>query len=88
MSDQSAVENTDLLVRLVLEAVEQRLKDVRDEVARLAIQSEQQRRDMARLAGELGRWLTAKSKAEDAMSARIDALFNAVDRLNNGARTS
>ena len=55
MSDPSAVERTDLLVRLVLETVDQRLKDVRDEVARIAVESEQHQRDVARLASELAR---------------------------------
>jgi len=82
MSDPSAVERTDLLVRLVLEAVDQRLKDVRDEVARISAESEQRQRDVARLAGELARWLTANNKAEAAMGARIEELAAAIERLN------
>jgi len=82
MSDPSAVERTDLLVRLVLEAVDQRLKDVRDEVARISAESEQRQRDVARLASELARWLTANNKAEAAMGARIEELSAAIERLN------
>jgi len=82
MSDPSAVERTDLLVRLVLEAVDQRLKDVRDEVARISAESEQRQRDVARLASELARWLTANNKAEAAMGARIEELAAAIERLN------
>ena len=82
MSDPSAVERTDLLVRLVLEAVDQRLKDVRDEIARISAESEQRRRDVARLAGELGRWLTANRNTESAMGARVDELAAAIERLN------
>ena len=86
MSDPSAVERTDLLVRLVLEAVDQRLNDVRDEIARIAADSEQRRRDVARLASELGRWLTANRNAESAMGARVDDLAAAIERLNELAQ--
>jgi len=81
MSDQSATERTDLLVRLVLEAVDLRLKDIRDEVARIAAESAQHRQGVARLADELGRWLTAKAQAETAMNARVEELSDAVKRL-------
>ena len=81
MSDQSAAGKTDLLVRLVLEAVDLRLKDIRDEVARVAAESSQHRQDVARLADELGRWLTAKAQAESAMTSRVDELSDAVMRL-------
>lgn len=86
MSDPSAVERTDLLVRLVLEAVDQRLKDVRDDVARIAVESEQRQRDVARLASELARWLTANTKTEAAMGTRVDELAAAIERLNNLAQ--
>ena len=86
MSDPSAVERTDLLVRLVLEAVDQRLNDVRDEIARIAADSEQRRRDVARLASELSRWLTANRNAESAMGARVDELAAAIERLNELAQ--
>ena len=86
MSDPSAVERTDLLVRLVLEAVDQRLNDVRDEIARIAADSEQRRRDVARLASELSRWLTANRNAESAMGARVDELGAAIERLNELAQ--
>ena len=86
MSDQSAVERTDLLVRLVLEAVDQRLKDVRDEVARLAVESQQRQGDVARLASELARWLTANANADAAIGARVDDLASAINRLNNLAQ--
>lgn len=85
MSDPSAVERTDLLVRLVLEAVDQRLKDVRAEVARVAIESERRQHDVARLASELARWLTANAKAETEMGARVDELAAAIERLNTHA---
>lgn len=83
MSDHSAVERTDLLVRLVLEAVDQRMKDVRDEVARIAVESEERRADVARLASELARWLSANANADAAMSARVNELATAIERLNN-----
>ena len=86
MSDPSAVERTDLLVRLVLEAVDQRLNDVRDEIARIAADSEQRRCDVARLASELSRWLTANRNAESAMGARVDELAAAIERLNELAQ--
>ncbi len=86
MSDPSAVERTDLLVRLVLEAVDQRMKDLRDEVARIAVESERRQGDVARLASQLARWLTANTKADAEMSARVEELTAAVDRLNNLAQ--
>ena len=86
MSDPSAVERTDLLVRLVLEAVDQRLNDVRDEIARIAADSEQRRRDVARLASELSRWLTANRNVESAMGARVDELAAAIERLHQLAQ--
>ncbi len=82
MSDPAAVERTDLLVRLVLEAVDQRMKDVRDEVARIAVASERRQDDVVRLASELARWLTANTKADEVMGARVDELAAAIDRLN------
>ena len=81
MSDPSAVERTDLLVRLVLEAVDQRLRDVRDEVARIAAESERRQHDVARLASELARWLTANTKTETAIKSRVDELATAIERL-------
>ena len=86
MSDPSAAERTDLLVRLVLEAVDQRLKDVRDEIARIDAESEQRRRDVARLASELARWLTANRNTESAMGARVDELAAAIECLNELAQ--
>lgn len=86
MSDPSAVERTDLLVRLVLEAVEQRLRDVRNEVARVAAESEQRQRDVAKLASELGRWLTANNTAEATMGARVHELEAAIERLHELAK--
>ena len=88
MSDPSAAERTDLLVKLVLEAVEQRLKDLRDEVARITTQSAHHQRDLARLASELGRWLTAKAKEEAAMTKRVDELQACVTRLSHLAQDS
>ena len=86
MSDPSAGERTDLLVRLVLEAVDQRLKDVRDEIARIGAESEQRQRDVARLASELSRWLTANNKAEVEMDVRVGELAAAIERLNEMAQ--
>ncbi len=86
MSDPAAVERTDLLVRLVLEAVDQRMKDVRDDIARIAVESEKRQGDVARLATELSRWLTANTKADAVMGARVDELTAAIERLNNFAQ--
>ena len=88
MTDQSATEGTDLLVRLVLEAVDQRLKGLRDEVARITEQSAQHQRDVARLATELGRWLTAKAKEDAAMTTRVDELQACVQRLSQLAQST
>jgi septal ring factor EnvC (AmiA/AmiB activator) len=82
MSDESAAAKTDLIVRLVLEAVDQRLKEFRHEAARISAEADQRQRDVALLASELGRWLTANAKAEAAMGVRVDELQAAVRRLN------
>ena len=76
------------MVRMVLEAVDQRLKDLRDEVAHITAQSAQHQRDVARLASELGRWLTAKAKEDAAMTTRLDELQACVKRLSQLAQTS
>ena len=86
MTDPSAAERADLVVRLVLEAVDQRLKDLRDEVARLTADAGQRQRDAAKLASELGRWLTAKTKEDAAMTARVDELEACVKRLSHLAQ--
>ena len=57
-----------------------------DEIARIAADSEQRRRDVARLASELSRWLTANRNAESAMGARVDELAAAIERLNELAQ--
>ncbi len=88
MTDPSAAERTDLVVRSVLEAVDQRLKDLRDEVARVSAESAQRQHEAARLASELGRWLTAKAKEEAAMTVRVDELQACVKRLSQIAQNS
>ena len=86
VSDPSAAERTDLLVKSVLEAVDQRLTALRDEVAWITTQYAQHQRDLARLANELGRWLTAKAKEEAATTKRLDELQACVTRLSHLAQ--
>jgi|CXWL01.1.fsa_nt_gi hypothetical protein len=81
MVDQPEAAKADLLVRRVLAAVEQRLIAVREECALVAATSERRQHEVARLAGELARWLTANARAEAATNARLDELHAAVERL-------
>ncbi|MBI4884681.1 MAG: hypothetical protein HY826_11590 [Actinobacteria bacterium] len=82
MIDQAEAAKADLLVRLVLAAVEQRLVAVREETAKVAAAAERHQQEVARLASELSRWLTANARAEAAMSTRLDELQEAVERLS------